>query len=323
MSEGLKISEHIYNNAPCNDKSSFSDFNEISSFFSVVSDDVQKLWPLDLSDMGYKTRYEQAQISSEQMGFVQNIILEATVFNAQESYLLKLKMTFDDSKIKIAHESLLQQKGKRGNNFANSIIKQCQKFLTSYDKSRKLQKQDEASEIVLQAHSSLKSTPTLLGGYLWANQGFDFASQSELSSMRKIFKRFLEEKNISITDKDLSKFTKPCHFAAFGCGVQAQDNKGNNVHLGKAFMLEQSWMAQWKTSHPQAEEKRYASAYNQKGILPTSRRRKAVLRLSKAYQNMLRKYYNQYASKSSKISTIAAYKRLALKQIKQLIEKIR
>ena len=99
----------------------------------------------------------------------------------------------------------------------------------------------------------------------------------------------------------------------------AEDAAGHKQHLGKAFMLEQSWQAKWTTAQPQAEEKRYALAYNQKGILPTSRRRKAIAKLSKSYHAILRKYYEHYARKRSQVSTLGAYKRLMMQKFKQLV----
>ena len=319
MSEGLQIGEHIYNNIPCGSRKDFSSFKDLEELFSSIPAEVQKLWPLDLSDMGYKTRYEQAQISSEQMGFVQNILLKAQVFNAEENYILKLKLSFEDDKLKLTHESMLQKKGLSGNNFANTIMKQSQKFLTAYDKTRTGLKKDDVSEIVLQARSAAKARPALRGGYVWANQGFDFATKTEQLSMRRAFKKFLSAYGVNMSDKDLNRFTKPCHFAAFGCGVPAEDAAGHKLHLGKAFMLEQSWQAKWTTAQPQAEEKRYALAYNQKGILPTSRRRKAIAKLSKTYHAILRKYYEHYARKRSQVSTLGAYKRLMMQKFKQLV----
>lgn len=318
MSEELKISEHIYNNAPCGKQSNFADFQSLEEVFSSIPQDVQKLWPLDLSDKGYKTRYEQAQIGSEQLGFVQNVLLKAKVFNDQESYLLKFKLSFLDDKLVFDYDSILQKKGS-GNNFANAIMHRSQEFLTGYDNTRSQLSKGDFSEINFQASSTTQSVPILSGGYVWANQGFDFKSKSDLLEMRKSFKAFTHQYGVEISDKDICRFNKPCHFAAFGCGVQGQDSQGRKVHLGKAFMLKKSWMASWKTSQPQAEEKRYAAAYNQRGIVSSSRRRKAVLKLSKAYQSLLRKYYEHYAPKQTKISKFEAYKRLAVKRFKQLI----
>lgn len=147
---------------------------------------------------------------------------------------------------------------------------------------------NEHSEIFVQARSAPKGKIPVYGGYIWANQGFDFRDKSDLPRFRDRFKSFLSAHGVEITDKDLKRFTKPCHFAAFGCGIQVADDNGNGVHLGKAFMLEQTWFGRWSTENPRAEEKRYAEAYNREGIPHASRRRQAVAVLNENYKNILR-----------------------------------
>lgn len=70
MSDGLKISEHIYSHTLFGDKCEFSGFGTLTEFFSSVPQAVQERWPFDLSDKGYRTFYEQALVVSEQLGFV-------------------------------------------------------------------------------------------------------------------------------------------------------------------------------------------------------------------------------------------------------------
>lgn len=118
---------------------------------------------------------------------------------------------------------------------------------------------------------------------------------------------------------DLKKFTKPCHFAAFGCGIGARDGEGRPVHLGKAFLLEQTWFGRWSTDKPDAEEKRYARLYNRPDILPSSRRRTAIAALGESYRKLLHKYYKRYAPKRRSVSKMEVYRRFAQRQWNHLI----
>ena len=319
MGENLTISEHIYNNTLFGDKCEFSGFGALTEFFSAVPEDVQKQWPFDFSDKGYRTSYEQALIVSEQMGFVRRLHLRAQIANAEESFFVSRKIWFDDGRLIFVHDSLCREKGAGGTNFAGLLMTRTQDFLRSYDKTRKIRYKNEHSEILVQARSIPKGKMPVFGGYIWANQGFDFQNKSDLPRFRSIFKQFLAGYGVSMDAGDLKKFTKPCHFAAFGCGIGARDGEGRPVHLGKAFLLEQTWFGRWSTDKPDAEEKRYARLYNRPDILPSSRRRTAIAALGESYRKLLHKYYKRYAPKRRSVSKMEVYRRFAQRQWNHLI----
>lgn len=314
MSDGLKISEHIYSNTLFGDKCEFSGLGALTEFFSSVPHAVQERWPFDLSDKGYRTFYEQALVVSEQLGFVSKLHLRARITKGEETYAVSRKIYFEDDKMVFFHDSLRREKGVAGTSFAHLLMTRTRDFLQTYDQTRKIRCKNEHSEIFVQARSAPKGKIPVYGGYIWANQGFDFYYENDLSYFRGKFKSFLFAHGVEITDKDLKRFTKPCHFAAFGCGIQVADDNGNGVHLGKAFMLKQTWFGHWSTENPRAEEKRYAEAYNREGIPHALRRRAAVAVLNENYKNILRKFYKQYAPKRCALPMIKVYRRLAQRQ---------
>ena len=319
MSDGLKISEHIYSHTLFGDKCEFSGLGALTEFFSSVPQAVQERWPFDLSDKGYRTFYEQALIVSEQLGFVSRLHLRARITRGEETYAVSRKICFEDDKMVFVHDSLRREKGAAGANFAHLLMARTRDFLQAYDQTRKICYKNEHSEIFVQARSAPKGKIPVYGGYIWANQGFDFRDKSDLPRFRDRFRSFLSAHGVKITDKDLKRFTRPCHFAAFGCGIQVADDNGHGVHLGKAFMLEQTWFGRWSTENPRAEEKRYAEAYNREGIPHASRRRQAVAVLNENYKNILRKFYKQYAPKRRILPRIKVYQRLAQRQWHHLV----
>ena len=92
MSDGLKISEHIYSHTLFGDKCEFSGLGALTEFFSSVPQAVQERWPFDLSDKGYRTFYEQALIVSEQLGFVSRLHLRARITKGEETYAVSRKI---------------------------------------------------------------------------------------------------------------------------------------------------------------------------------------------------------------------------------------
>ena len=319
MGNESKICEHIYNHTLFGDKCEFSGIRTLAEFFSSVPQDVQKLWPFDFSEEGYRTNYERAVVVPEQLGFVNKLHLKAQISNDKDSYAVCRQIYFEDNKLVFVHDSLLREKGEGGVNFANLLMSKTWRFLQAYDQTRQINYKNEYSEIFVQARSVPDGKIPIYGGYIWANQGFDFRDKSNLPRFRDRFRDFLATYGVNIEQEDLRKFTKPCHFAAFGCGVQAEDKDGNGIHLGKAFMLEQTWFGHWSTAKPDAEEKLYAKAYNRTDILPSSRRRRAVAMLNEKYRNILRKYYKRYASKGRSVSKIKAYQRLASRRWNKII----
>ena len=92
MSDGLKISEHIYSHTLFGDKCEFSGLGTLTEFFSSVPQAVQERWPFDLSDKGYRTFYEQALVVSEQLGFVSRLHLRARITKGEETYAVSRKI---------------------------------------------------------------------------------------------------------------------------------------------------------------------------------------------------------------------------------------
>ena len=111
MSDGLKISEHIYSHTLFGDKCEFSGFGTLTEFFSSVPQAAQKRWLCDFSDKGYRTFYEQALVVSEQLGFVSRLHLRARITKGEETYAVSRKICFEDDKMFFVHDSLRREKG--------------------------------------------------------------------------------------------------------------------------------------------------------------------------------------------------------------------
>lgn len=309
MTDGLKINEHIYNHTLFGDNCRFSSFQAIEEFFAEVPTDVQSKWAYDFADEGYKTTYESADIISEQCGFAQSLNLVANISNSSDNFIISSNIKFDDEQMIITLNSLFQNQGSSGNGFSSRFIQKHQDFLMAYDQAHKIKKPHEYSKLLIDADSSAsKQGITTIGGYVWANHGFDFQNDSELKNTRKKFKKFAEQQGVEIADKHLQSFTKPCHFAAFGCGVSVE-KRGQTLHLGKAFMLEHSWLGKWSPHNDVAEEKCYAKAY---ASCPaqSQKRRQAVAALSSKYKILLKKYYKLYGGKP-KSQSLKVYARVA------------
>lgn len=137
MSDGLKISEHIYSHTLFGDKCEFSGFGTLTEFFSSVPQAVQERWPFDLSDKGYRTFYEQALVVSEQLGFVSRLHLRARITKGEETYAVSRKICFEDDKMVFVHDSLRREKGAAGANFAHLLMARTRDFCRPTTKSAK------------------------------------------------------------------------------------------------------------------------------------------------------------------------------------------
>lgn len=318
MSDSQKISEHIYSHTLFGDNCRFSSFNALNEFFESVPEDVQNKWPYNFEENGYKSNYEVAEIVSEQLGFDSSLEIIANVADDSDGFILNSNLKFEDDKLIVNLKSMYQNIGDKGKNFSSLALGKHLEFVTAYDQSRKKLKPSEHSEIIIFADSSQSNKDIkTVGGYVWANRGFDFQSKSELAFARSSFLVFAKNQGVEIDENDLKLFTKPCHFAAFGCGVGVKAENGQMLHLGKAFMLQHSWHGKWRTDKPQAEEKRYAEAYIHCPE-PQKRRRQAVAQLNSRYQSMLKKYYRKYQGQQ-KSHSISAYTRLASIKLSKLL----
>lgn len=321
MSDGQKINEHIYSHTLFGDNCRFSSFKALDEFFESVPEEVQNKWPYNFEENGYACDYEVAEIISEQLGYDRSLELVVNVHNETDGFILHRNIRFDDDRMVVSLKSIYQNKGEKGHNFSAISLARQQEFLTAYDNSRKPRQKADYSELLIQAASyHSKEGVRTIGGYVWANCGFDFRDKEELEATRRAFRDFTESYGVCIEKKDLKIFTKPCHFAAFGCGIPVKNAEGREVHLGKAFMLQHSWYGRWSTAVPRAEEKRYAEAYAHCRV-PGQRRRQAVEQLSSAYKEMLKKYYNTYGEKR-KSHTLSAYTRLAGMKLSKLMHAV-
>ena len=282
-----KISDFIFEHSVIDVHSNFSTPEAIDDFFANLPSQAIKKWPFDFKPQGLKTKYLSAKVFPETWKQDAYFQIQAEVFDGSHRAIIEQKFHFqnDDNlvidicsvhrsssdaypqKMKIAH--ILSD-----NNF---------NFLQAYDKYNKPK---NASFMRIYASSELtKQNIQTCGGYVWANNGFDFQSPQELNRTRYALSSFLKHHNISITDKNLKLFTKPCHFAAYTCGLLI-NYQGHYYHAGKAFLLQHSWLGIQKTTSANNEEHRYAHAYYNEP-LPALRRKRAFFQLSKKFRTFI------------------------------------
>lgn len=307
MKEASAIEEHIYNHIMLGDSCRYSSYNALAEFFSAVPEEARSLWPYDFSAEGYKTSYFGAQLFSEQLGFDRKLDLRFSIAAPQEKYTARVVLSFDDEQLQIRQESLVRDEGTAGGNFAGLFLQKQREFLNKYDSLRRINRNNPPSELLIHADSD--AGRQTCGGYVWANQGFDFAGVSELLAARNEFRRFAGDRGVDLGEKDLRFFTKPCHFSAFNCGVVVRDKAGRKAGLGKAFMMEHSWFGVWKTANPDAEEKKFADIYNREKLSP-ERRFGPLSALNSAYLRMVRRLTEKYAREKGEHS-FSAFKKYA------------
>lgn len=259
---------------------------KIAEYFEELSPDVMDKWPLHMSFLGLKTEYLEIKDFFQQAGTMRALDIKANIKSPNETYVCNTSWMLDDGHISVSIDELYRSSNMVYTKyFAAHLLTKMQSFLQAQDKTRDLSKNkyEEPSEIKINAHSKVSEHSR--GGLLWASQGFDFASQNELEMARKGFHIFAENKGVKLATKDMQLFTKPCHFAAFDCGISFNDEAGRQLSLGKSFLLNHSWNGVWKNENPKAEEKRYAAAHLNDNKNPLSTLNPAYLRMLKRYQN--------------------------------------
>lgn len=291
----MKISEDIYNHLSLNAKrNGYSSLADLESFFENFSQSSLKYWPLKSSNK-FQNTFKIARINPDPFGFLQTLTIAADINIGENKFQILENFSLGEN-LKIEILSIYQTAGPKGNNFAFNFIERHRKFLKAFDELRQNDPHHEKSEIVLYAHSGKIDSYKTSGGYIWAIQGFDFANINELKQARQAFKKFAMQQGVSIAQRDLTLFCKPCHFAAFQCGV-----KVNGKPLGKAFLLQYSWYG--KMSIPENnsdnEEYRYAMAYNHPYI-NENHTQKAAEELNRPYLKMMHRYYKKYAQPPKK-----------------------
>lgn len=305
------------------DKKAVSGPETINEFFEDLFPPAKDAWPFDFSKEGYITSYQSTDFDIKQAGLVKYLVLEMKAKKEQDEYFIKAKIMMDCEKVAINLENLYRSQGSKANNFGNIYMGKLKAFIDAQDKARG--KNFDASELLFEAASrNDKSGVAVCGGYVWANQGGDFLDKEELEDARVHFKSFAAQNGVEISDKDLSIFTKPCHFAAFNCGVRVKNKLGKDSSLGKAFLYLHSWQGHvvaspYKSEKP--EEQRYAEAYNNPNFTLPCRKRMALLQLSASYRKMLKKYRNIH-SITQKANPVKLYARATKMQFSKMLNRL-
>lgn len=292
----MEISEHIYQNLNFRiSKNELSSIFDLEGFFSQFSSETIKEWPL-ISKGGDKVLYQTALVCPHHLGLSESLRVVADIKRGESSFKVAESINvFEGMEIEI--DSLIRTEGSGGNSVIFDLISKHRKFLHAYDRENGL---DSESALLLKACSGKAGDVVTSGGYVWAIQGFDFYDTMEREAAQAAFAQYAVSKGVVINHKDLRLFKKPCHFAAFQCGV-----KVDGKHLGKAFLLQYSWRG--KMTVPQkgkdSEEYRFAKTYNQYrgngNYLAV-----AVGELSKSYLQMMKKYHLKYSKSSNNVSLL-------------------
>lgn len=288
-----KISDFIFQKNIIDVNHSFSSKDDIDAFFALLPPQVISKWPLDMKQNGLQTKYLSALVIPETWKSDAYFLLQAEVSNEKQKAIIEQTFQFtDDKNLIITIGSVHKEESDaypQKMRLARHLSENNFQFLSAYDKKVKPQ---NPSYIQIHASSGLtKQNVQTYGGYVWANNGFDFANVSELQATRSAFRSFLRRYKLQISDKNLKLFTKPCHFAAYSCGFLVNVN-GKLHHMGKAFLFQHSWHGVQKTSSRNSIERAYANAYYSEPI-PALRRKRAFKTLNKKYRHFLRNNYKK------------------------------
>jgi len=244
-----EITQHYQNNKvlhinSANKMPKFVSARIFSDFFAQLSPKAQELYPLDMSDEGYKTSYFSAVRSSEQAGFVEKLDIVTEFSDQTDSYLMETSFSFDDEQLFVHIDSLYHTKGDSHSDFAGKMLKKMYSFIKKQDETRDDAKQ-YPSEISIHAYSDEENTA---GGYIWAKHNFLFENVEEKTAAFLAFKKFCRQNKISATI--FAKPNKPADYAAMKTPLQS-----NNMPVGKAFLLQYSWRGKITSQEPLDKEK--------------------------------------------------------------------
>lgn len=307
-----KISDFIFQKPILGKENKFSSAEEINTFFAKLPKPAIKAWPLNLEEQGLKVNYLSAHLSNNNWKEDEFLIVQAELINQNNQHATieqEFRFGANDQLIVNMVSLYNQDTGlyPRGMRIARIITEQNFKFISAYDK--KIKPVSPSYLSVFASSERIKQKIRTCGGYVWANNGFDFQDKSELDGIRGLFKKFLAQYGVTISDKNLKLFTKPCHFAAYGCGIMADIN-GKKYYLGKAFLLNISWSGIQKTSARNSVERKYATAYYNENI-SALRRKTAIKTLGKNYRNFLKQTYKKELLQQI-ANKIKSYRRLAM-----------
>lgn len=324
MSQEKSIKNHILENLAEGFSVKPARIKYVEEVLSPLSEEACKNWIFDFSKEGYKTKYlsiEKGTIRRAGGLSCDAISFTAEVGNEQEAFKIARTVYMDDEQVFIHLDNIHRTRGNGKTNFAWKSVKKLKTFINAQDKKRP-DKNFLPSEIILEATSNNdKSGIASVGGYVWAVNGFDFASAEELMYVRKHFQCFARSKGVEIENEDLKYFTKPAHFASFHCGKLIKDKFGRSVHLGKAFLLiHEEWKGKMISYSGKNEEQRFAETYNQQ---PRSQsyRFNAFKVLNSKYKSMVKKYYDRYQATrilGSSMSVVEKYYQLLRNKLTSL-----
>ena len=272
----------------------------IDDFFSPLNEETKQKWPFDFSKEGYQTTYQQAVFLPPRDCLRdpgEGIKISAVIRSSQESFFMERGFYLYDDQLTIELKHLYRVGFGNPNNFAYKAVCKFKDFIDAYDASRPDGKTDP-SKLELEAVSNAdKSNIAALGGYVWANMGFEFKDKNECYVLQQRFKAFAKHHSIDICQADLKYFTQPCHFAAFDCGIKVTDKFGHSSSLGKAFMLFESWKGVIYSGDKKGEAALYAEKYNN----PKTRLQSQKV-FNSGYRSVVNKYTKRYSNnKANKI----------------------
>lgn len=287
----MKISEYIHNHLSLKrDSSDVSTMADLDEFFAGIPEKNAETWHLAFPSDKIKTLYSTAKVVQDRFGFNSSLDMVVHFKFPGAELTLNEKLEYDDN-LRIEIVSLMRKSGAHCGTFIFELIKKHRQFMRQFDAIQAQKGLKTSSQIDLNAFSGKCDNIPACGGFFWAVQGFDFAAKSELLLARSQFQNFAQRNGVMIDKRDLKFFTKPCHFAAFQCGVKVD---GKNI--GKAFLLNHSWYGQMRLSAKgtETEEYRYARAYNQHRE-NNNYQQAAALELNKPFLRMMKKYHKMYA----------------------------
>lgn len=261
---------------------------EIEDLFASVAPQAMPLWPLEYPEAGYKTEYLQVSLANESenpaFAVFYGLKIQARLSNDKESLIAAQSFFNDDGVLTVRLENLYREQGKDNSRIGRLMIAKLQAFLRAQDKAWGNSGSNVSVLEVTATSNNDASRMANRGGYVWAKQGFDFSSPAELQNIRRHFNDYCAQHQVALSPSELKLFTKPCHFAAFDCGVKVRDKFGDDSSLGKAFLLlHEQWHGVLRSDAIRREENRYALALAQGQTAE-----QALKQLNSSYRQMLK-----------------------------------
>lgn len=286
------VSHKIFNAPMLGIGTQFSSAAEIDNFFAPVPAKTRDAWPFDLQKDGYDVHYLGCMIDGSWKE-APSCTLTVEVGKDKQKALIEQKFAFGlNDNLIINIESVNKPESgdyPQGLSIAQLLSRKNFEFIKQYDKAVK---PTTPSCVEIYASSEMtKQDVQTCGGYVWANNGFEFKDKEWLKMTRAAFKAFAAQHGVNLSDKSLKLFSSPCHFAAYGCGIMTEVN-GRRYRLGKAFLLQHSWQGILSTSGEHGIAQKFARAYNSER-LPLLKRKKGIAVLGGKYQALVKQGYKK------------------------------